>query len=135
MSQKRAVVMVVVWQESRKVLLVKKGEEPWSELSKQWVLPAETLELGETDLAAVHRGLREEANLEVGEPFYLTESMSYGGTEIGWYSCVAQSPKEIRAGSDAQEVGWYKPEEVLSIYGNLRSHTLPEEVERFLRAA
>jgi ADP-ribose pyrophosphatase YjhB (NUDIX family) len=130
-EQKRAVVIIVIW--GRKILLVKKGEEPWTKLSEQWALPAETLELGENDLDAVHRGVLEEGNSRVDYVHYLTDTKSYAGTQIGWYACIAQNPEEAKPDSDAVEVGWYRPKDVLSIYGNLPSHPLPEEVVNFLK--
>ena len=132
MNRKRAVVVITLW--GKKVLLVKKGEEPWTKLSGQWALPAETLEFGEDDTDAIHRGVQEETNLVVAHLLYLADTLSYGNTEIGWYACIAQNPEEAKAGSDAVEVGWYSSGDVISIYGNLPSHPLADKVIEFLKA-
>jgi ADP-ribose pyrophosphatase YjhB (NUDIX family) len=49
--QNRAVVIVTIF--NKKILLVQKGDEPWTKLSGKWALPAETLEVGENDFDGV----------------------------------------------------------------------------------
>ena len=133
MNEKRAVVMVAVWERKRKVLLVRKVEGGSSQLVGELALPGETLEFRETDSDAVHRGLGEEANIEVEGITHLAESVSYGMTKIGWYSCTVQNHDDASPGSDAEEVRWYKANDALSICLNLPSHPLPDAVKDFLR--
>lgn len=101
-----------------RALLIRRGKEP---LLGRWVIPGGTVELGETLEAALVREMNEETGLRV-EPIELLtvidrihregEAISYHYVIVD-YLCRLVSG-EARAGSDALEVAWAAPDDLLA---------------------
>lgn len=98
--------MVLV--EERKILLVKRGREPFK---GEWAIPGGRIDEDETAEECVRREMKEETGLDV-EPVKL----------VGIYSDPKRDPRgiiaaaylvrrlggELRAGDDAGDVGWFE---------------------------
>ncbi len=100
-----------------RALLIKRGQAP---LLGEWSLPGGVLECGETLRDAVVREAREETGLlvEVGEILGVYERViraEDGGVRYHYvlidFLCRAVSG-DLKAGSDAAEVGWFRPEQL-----------------------
>ncbi len=105
---------VVVHEE--RALLIRRGKPP---LLGRWMIPGGTVELGETLVEALVREMQEETGLRV-EPQQMLAVVDRIEREEGRvayhfvivdYLCRLVSG-EARAGSDAQEVAWVRPEEL-----------------------
>jgi 8-oxo-dGTP diphosphatase len=118
-------VGAVIVHEGR-VLLVKRGSEP---LKGHWSIPGGLLELGETLRQGAVREAREETGLvvEAGEVLEAFDSIFTDPDGRTRYHYVLLdflcriSGGELRAGGDADEVRWARPEELqeLQVTGNV----------------
>ena len=111
-----ACVGAVVVDDDGRYLLVRRGREPSRGL---WSIPGGKVEPGESDRAAVAREVWEETGLEVvvGDYVgYVERAAPDGGTfAIRDFACRPApyvDPQAVRAGDDADEVGWYTADEV-----------------------
>ena len=109
----------IVTDAAGRLLLVRRGHEPSLGL---WSVPGGRVEPGETDTAAVRREVREETSLDVlvGELAGAVERPAPGGSlfVIRDYHCRPAPDADltaVRAGDDADEVGWFTREEVLAL--------------------
>jgi ADP-ribose pyrophosphatase YjhB (NUDIX family) len=114
-----ACVGAVVVDDDGRYLLVRRGREPSRGL---WSIPGGKVEPGESDRAAVTREVREETALDVlvGEFVgYVERAAPGGGTfAIRDFACRPApyaAPGSVRAGDDADEVGWFTPEELRAL--------------------
>ncbi len=100
-----------------RVLLIRRGTAP---LLGEWSLPGGVLECGEALQDAVVREANEETGLvvEVGEMLGVYERIIHGDDRRVRYHYVLidflcrAAGGELRAGSDAAEVGWFRREEL-----------------------
>ena len=99
-----------------RVLLARRGKPP---LLRQWTIPGGTVELGETLQEAVVREMREETSLTVEPIEVLTvfDRIEREGEEVRYHFVIVDflcraAAGEARAGSDALEVAWVRPEDV-----------------------
>ena len=109
-------VGAVVVDEHGRFLLVRRGREPSKGL---WSIPGGKMEPGESDRDAVAREVLEETGLDVvvGEFVGYVERAAPGGGvfAIRDFACLPASyadPAAVRAGDDADEVGWYTVDEL-----------------------
>lgn len=100
-------------------LLVRRGREP----SKgSWSIPGGKVEPGESDREAVAREVLEETGLAVvvGELVGYVERPAPGGDvfAIRDFACLPASyadAADVRAGDDADEVGWFTVDELRAL--------------------
>jgi mutator protein MutT len=99
-----------------RVLLVRRGKAP---LLGRWSIPGGTVELGETLEQALVREMGEETGLEVEPIEMLTvfDRIEREGGEVVFHYVIVDYlcrhlSGEARAGSDAREVAWVRPEEL-----------------------
>lgn len=109
----------IVTDSAGRLLLVRRGHEPSLGL---WSVPGGRVEPGETDAAAVRREVLEETALAVlvGGLAGTVERPAPGGSlfVIRDYHCrpaPGADPAAVRAGDDADEVGWFTRDEVLAL--------------------
>lgn len=103
--------------EADRVLLIRRGQPP---SLGEWSLPGGILECGETLREAAIREAREETGLtvEVEETLGVYERIIPGNNGRPRYHYVLidflcrPSSGEIKAGSDAAEAGWFRPEQL-----------------------
>lgn len=100
---------VVLWDDGGRILMVKRA--PGASRAGYWSIPAGYVDYGEEVRAAAARELQEETGLiaEIGEavfvasnfhdPAKLTVGVWFAGTIVGG---------ELVAGDDAEEVGWFR---------------------------
>jgi 8-oxo-dGTP diphosphatase len=101
-----------------RVLLIRRGKEP---LRGRWVVPGGTVELGETLEEALVREMEEETGLHVQpvEVLAVFDRIQREGRRV-YYHCVIVDylcrwcSGEARAGSDALEVAWASPEDLVA---------------------
>ena len=124
--------------EGGRVLLARRASEP---LRGEWSIPGGMLELGETLRAGTEREALEETGLQVraGEVVDVFDSIIAGeqsGAPQFHYVLIdflcEIAGGELRAGSDASEVQWYRPEELQSL--GLRA-TTQRALDKALRMA
>ena len=121
-----AVVGVVNY--NGKILLGKKTKNSPKVLAGQWHFPGETLEEYESDIGALVRGFKAEANLDIKVGKYLGRSISpTNNRTTRWYECFSKTD-EVRAGSDLDEVKWVIKSEALSSCSGRARELCPQEV-------
>jgi 8-oxo-dGTP diphosphatase len=100
-----------------RVLLIRRGKEP---LRGRWVVPGGTVELGETLEEALVREMEEETCLLV-EPLEVVcvfDRILREGERVAYHYVIVDylcryRAGEARAASDALEVAWARPEELV----------------------
>ncbi len=99
-----------------RVLLIRRAKAP---LLGRWSIPGGTVELGETLEQALVREMEEETGLEVQPVKMLTvfDRIERDGGEVVFHYVIVdylcrRLSGEARAGSDALETAWARPEEV-----------------------
>lgn len=103
-----------------RVLLIRRGQAP---LLGEWSLPGGVLECGENLREAVMREAREETGLtvDVGEMLGVYERVIRSDDGRVRYHYVLidflclPSSDEIKAGSDASDVGWFRREDLSAL--------------------
>jgi len=125
--KKRAVVAIVNYR--GKVLVGKKRKDSKKFLAGKWHLPAENVEGGESDEAALIRGLREEASIDIKVGKYVGEDTTPSGKEARWYECFALSVGAI-PGSDLDALAWVPRREVPAFIGK-RTVSWPDWVKKY----
>lgn len=135
-SQPRVGVGGVVVSEGR-VLLARRAKAP---LQGRWSIPGGTVELGETLLQAVVREMEEETGLEVEplEVLAVFDRIEREGGEVSLHHVIVdylcrRVRGEARAASDALEVAWVAPDELVRY--SLTEKALEVVSEAFGRAA
>lgn len=101
--------------EDLKVLLIQRKQPPFA---GSWALPGGFVDMDETLDEAARRELREETNLSTS---YLEQLYTFGAPDrdprervvsVAYYALVNLRDHEIRAASDAQNVGWFSVDEL-----------------------
>ncbi len=112
-------VGAVVVDDRSRLLMVLRGHEP---SRGRWAVPGGRVEAGETDPEATAREVLEETGLrvEVGALVGTVERAAPGGRVyvIRDYRCrlaAGQPPEPLRAGDDADDAAWLRPEEVRAV--------------------
>jgi len=115
-----------------RVLLIRRGKPP---LFRRWTVPGGTVELGETLQEAVVREMREETGLSVQPLEVLTvfDRIEREGEEVRYHFVIVDflcraAAGEARAGSDALEVAWVRPQE-------MPAYALPEKALEVVQEA
>ena len=105
--------------ESIRILLVRRGEEPFA---GSWAIPGGFLDLDESPSDAAIREVREETGLAGVDEiapigFYAAVDRDPRGRVISLaHAAVVKAPlPELAAGSDAREAAWLEPSEIESI--------------------
>lgn len=114
-----ACVGAVVFKKDR-ILMVKRINEPSKGM---WSIPGGAIELGETVYEAARREVLEECSIEIEIERALDAADNIVRDEKGriryHYTIIDLLAKyisgEIRAQSDAEECGWFEPEEIVSM--------------------
>lgn len=124
-------VGVVVVEDGR-VLLVKRGHPP---LAGSWSIPGGVLEVGELLREAAVREAREETGLAVEtlDILGIFDRLIRTGDRVQYHYVLIdflcrRTGGELRPGSDADEVRWFAPEEILSL-------KLPADTDEVIRKA
>ena len=105
-----------------RLLLVKRGQEP---AKGRWSVPGGRVELDESDVDATAREVLEETGVRVrvGQLVGTVERAAPGGGVylIRDYLCEvyvasdSDAPDALRAGDDADDAGWFTPDEVRAL--------------------
>lgn len=104
------IVIFTVHEKKLKVLLIKRGNEPYIH---QWALPGGFLHMGESLHEAAERRLREETNVE---GVFLQQIRAFGQPDrdprarvitIGFYALVSSDRLTLEAAANAEDVGWH----------------------------
>ncbi|XSG77548.1 NUDIX hydrolase [Herpetosiphon llansteffanensis] len=131
-SQPLIGVSVMVWHEQR-VLLVKRSKEP---LAGQWSVPGGAIELGETVEAAARREIREECDVEISTPSFITavDVIHRDQSERIQYHYVLLEMQaewlsgEPQAGDDALAIGWFGVDDLTGLEIHPETRLLVETV-------
>lgn len=106
----------IVRDDRDRILLVRRGQEPER---GRWSIPGGRVEPGETSQDAVVREVFEETGVRVlvtGLAGYVERPAPGGGVyEIEDYFARVEpgtDPHELRAGDDADDVGWFPPHRI-----------------------
>jgi 8-oxo-dGTP diphosphatase len=119
--EKRTIPCVggVVKDADGRLLLVKRGQEP---AKGRWSVPGGRVEPGESDAEATAREVLEETAVQVrvGRLVGMVERDAPGGGVylINDYACevpVSDEADTVRAGDDADDAGWFTPDEVRAL--------------------
>jgi 8-oxo-dGTP diphosphatase len=112
----------IVKDASGRLLLVKRGQEP---AKGRWSVPGGRVEAGESDVDATAREVLEETGVRVsvGRLAGTVERDAPGGGVylINDYVCEAyvesgsDGPDAVHAGDDADDAGWFTPDEVRAL--------------------
>ncbi len=126
-------VMVITW--NGLVLIGQQEETNSKRRAGLWGFLAETLENGETDEKAIHRGACEEAGIRVTVGKCLGQTFTPTPTTVLWYACKAVNPTLFRAGGDLKEVCWQRADRVLAriIASEPGFQDIPDAVIEFLK--
>jgi len=115
----RVAVGAVVIHEGR-VLLVKRGKPPSEGL---WAIPGGSVELGETLQTAAEREIFEETGIRIkaGGPVYAFDAIQKDGDgRVRFHYAIVDLTAdyvegEPKAGDDAHEVGWVRPNDLSAL--------------------
>jgi len=114
-----ACVGAIVRDDDGRLLLVRRGTEPGRGL---WSVPGGRVEPGEAADEATAREVREETGLHirVGKRAGVVEREGLAGVvyvieDFHARPAPGTDPTEVRAGDDADEVGWFSPEELMRL--------------------
>lgn len=114
-----AVTSAVVFKEGR-ILMVKRAKEP---NKGKWSIPGGGIELGETIYEAAKREVREECSIEIEIERVLDSADNIVRDERGCIKyhyviidlLARYAGGEMKAQSDAEECGWFTPEELAGL--------------------
>jgi len=112
------------------ILMGKKNEGAQGFLSGEWHVPGETMKYGEDKETALHRGIKEEANIEIKVLDYLATHHTPTPTPVHWYTCVPKT-YDIQAGSDLSEVRWVPKGEVPSFCSEKARALWPKKIRAY----
>ena len=126
----RAVIAVIRYKD--KILVGKKRGDLNHFFAGKWHVPSETVEDGETDEAALIRGMMEEAGINIRVGQFIGSNISPTKKDVFWYECFADSDK-VSAGSDLEEVKWTSKEGVMNICEERAGSFWPETVANYFR--
>lgn len=105
--------------ENGRVVLVKRGHQP---LAGEWSIPGGVLEVGEMLREAAVREAREETGLvvEPGEIVGVFDRVVRNAERVQYHYVLIdflcrRISGQLTAGSDADEVRWFKREEIMSL--------------------
>jgi len=105
------IAIFTVIDDALKVLLIKRGEEPFK---GEWALPGGFLEIDESLDACARRELQEETGLE---GVYLEQLYTYGAVNrdpreriltVAYFALISLSGQQVQAGDDAGEAQWFE---------------------------
>jgi len=109
----------IVRDDDGRVLLVRRGTDPGRGL---WSVPGGRVEEGESAAAAAAREVREETGLRIRVDSLagVVERDGLGGVvyvieDFHARPASGADPRAVRAGDDADEVGWFAPGELVQI--------------------
>lgn len=104
------VTVDVIVSHHNKILLIKRGKEPFN---GYWALPGGFVDMHEDLETAASRELKEETGLDLRK---LTQFRAYGKPErdprhrtisVVYYAVIERVPETIKAGDDADEAAWF----------------------------
>lgn len=105
------IVIFTVLEDALKVLLIKRGEEPFK---GEWALPGGFLNIDESLDACARRELQEETGLE---GVYLEQLYTYGAVDrdpreriltVAYYALISAAGQQVQAGDDAADAQWFE---------------------------
>ena len=111
--------VVFAYDEELKILLIKRGIEPFK---GEWALPGGFLRVDETLEEAVKRELKEETNID---QLYLEELQSFSSVDrdprdrvvsVAYYALVNLENYKIKADTDASDVKWFSFNDIPKLY-------------------
>lgn len=109
-------VGAVVHDDTGRLLLVRRGREPSAGC---WSIPGGRVEHGETDEQAVRREMLEETALDVVVDRFVgaverdaPDGSVYVIRDFACRPAEDADPSAVRAGDDADAVGWFRPDEL-----------------------